>query len=380
MGGKIMYTVFLVEDEVLVREGIKRIVAWADYGFKFIGEAPDGEIALPKILKLKPEILITDIKMPFLDGLELSKLVKKELPKTTIIILSGYDEFAYAQEAIRIGVSRYLLKPLSKDGLVDALLDIKKAKDQEIEDESWKLKQKEEDTRHATRILFDSLIYGSEPVPTLLDRARSLGIDLSAESFNIVLCICDKPPDIAGGQSILPFGSWLGVSAFLVKGPSHEIDAESDKCMSLCVDLKCEKGTPVSRLSELPASYSAAKRALFGEAPADSSKYSDIINSAMKFIEQRFTYPDLDLISAASAAGVTPTHLSAMFSKETGKTFIEHVTALRMDKARKLLRTTSLASGEIAYKTGYNDPHYFSYAFKKINGVTPTEYRKAKDR
>jgi two-component system response regulator YesN len=375
-----LYTVFLVEDEILVREGIKRLVAWGEYGFQFIGEAPDGEIALPKILKLKPEILITDIKMPFLDGLELSKLVRKELPKTTIIILSGHDDFSYAQEAIHIGVSRYLLKPLSKNGLVEALLEIKKQKDQDMEDESWRLKQREEDIRHSSRILFDALINGAEPMSALLDRGKALGLDLAAESFNIVLCISDNPPEIANDESILSFGSWLGVSAFLIKAASADIAAASDKCVSLCGELRCAKGVPASRLSELPASYSAAKRALFGEAPTDSSKYSDIVNSALRYIEQRYCYPDLDLNSAASAAGVTPTHLSAMFSKETGKTFIEHVTSLRMEKARKLLRTTSLASGEIAYKTGYNDPHYFSYAFKKINGATPTEYRKARDR
>ena len=98
------------------------------------GEAGDGEYAYPLILKAQPDILVTDIKMPFMDGLELSRLVKKALPRTRIIVLSGYNEFEYAKEAIKIGISDYLLKPVSSAGLIDAL---KKAAD-EIREEQEK--------------------------------------------------------------------------------------------------------------------------------------------------------------------------------------------------------------------------------------------------
>ena len=84
-----------------------------------MGEAEDGEYAYPMILKSRPDILLTDVKMPFMDGLELSHLVRKELPGTKIIILSGYDEFEYAKEAIKIGISDYLLKPVTPAALID---------------------------------------------------------------------------------------------------------------------------------------------------------------------------------------------------------------------------------------------------------------------
>ena len=112
-----MIKVFLVEDEVVIRDAIKNSIDWEQEGYEFVGEASDGELALPMILKEKPDILITDIRMPFMDGLELSRLVKKELPDTNIIILSGYDEFEYAKEAIKIGVEEYLLKPISSNVL-----------------------------------------------------------------------------------------------------------------------------------------------------------------------------------------------------------------------------------------------------------------------
>ena len=96
--------VFLVEDERIVREGLRDMIPWEQYGFVFAGEAQDGEVALPMVRRIRPDILITDIKMPFMDGLSLSRLVNRELPDTRIIILSGYDDFEYAQQAIELQV------------------------------------------------------------------------------------------------------------------------------------------------------------------------------------------------------------------------------------------------------------------------------------
>ena len=116
-----MIKVFLVEDEVVMRNGIKNNIPWEQEGFEFVGEASDGELAYPLIKREKPDILITDIRMPFMDGLELSRLVKKELPQIKIIILSGYNEFDYAKTAISIGVTDYLLKPISSAKLLEAV-------------------------------------------------------------------------------------------------------------------------------------------------------------------------------------------------------------------------------------------------------------------
>ena len=116
-----MIKIFLVEDEVIIRHGIRDNINWEENGFLFVGEAGDGEYAYPLILKTEPDILITDVRMTFMDGLELSRLVKKVLPDTKIIILSGYDEFDYAKEAIKIGINDYLLKPVSSSNLIVSL-------------------------------------------------------------------------------------------------------------------------------------------------------------------------------------------------------------------------------------------------------------------
>ena len=110
-----MLKIFLAEDEVIVRETIKRMIPWEDLGFELVGEAADGEMALPLLLRQKPDLLITDIKMPFMDGLTLAKVAKKEIPGLKVVILSGYDDFNYAKQAINIGVEDYLLKPITKN-------------------------------------------------------------------------------------------------------------------------------------------------------------------------------------------------------------------------------------------------------------------------
>ena len=116
-GGKRMLKVFLVEVETLIREGLRDRIPWEQYGFRFVGEAGDGEMALPLIRKTRPDVIITDIKMPFMDGLELSRIVKEEFPKTKILIVSGYDDFEYAREALTIGVDQYILKPVTRMNL-----------------------------------------------------------------------------------------------------------------------------------------------------------------------------------------------------------------------------------------------------------------------
>ena len=128
-----MLKVFLVEDEIVMREGIKKNIQWEKEGFEFVGEASDGELAYPLIQKTRPDILITDIRMPFMDGLELSRLVKQELPDTKIMILSGYDEFEYAKEAINIGITDYLVKPISGAKLLEAVKKVAQIVEEEKE-------------------------------------------------------------------------------------------------------------------------------------------------------------------------------------------------------------------------------------------------------
>jgi len=152
------YKAFFVEDEIVTREGIRDNVDWKGNGVEFAGEAPDGEMALPLLQAAQPDLLITDIKMPFMDGLELCRIVRERMPWIKVVILSGHDEFEYAQKAINLGVTEYLLKPVTAHDLhqvlqrIAALLDHEKQEQARLE----RLQNQVEENRTAPTTRFKS--------------------------------------------------------------------------------------------------------------------------------------------------------------------------------------------------------------------------------
>lgn len=527
-----MFSVFLVEDEIIIREGIKNLIAWDDYGFTFVGEATDGEIAWPLIQKQKPDIVITDIKMPFMDGLTLSRLIRRELPDTMIIILSGHDDFSYAQEAISIGVSQYLLKPLSRDQLLEVLCQIREHKEKELEQHRLMDRFSAEMQSYlasSRRDFLEALVGGRHSACELLNRAEGLGFNLAAEQYNVVLLLLEEDLIHTGysiqldnvqsalckcfpkGQNVAMFSVGGDITVLLVMSENGAIQESTALCVEtirkLCLSLeKAVKwsvvtGEPVERLSAVADCYRSARKKLFyidtgvkdqeksrsivldfnpndmdaakldqriiekflangwpddlddfikdyfsaiGEKSEQSllfrqyvvlhiqfsvnvfleklgckpenleqlgeetpslkdaiislesaikyvrwllerticlriqtvnSRYTVMLKKALDYMNEHYFEPDISLNTVAMAVNVSPTHFSAVFSQQMGKTFVEYLTELRMERARELLCCTDMRSREIAPAVGYNDPHYFSFLFKKMNGSSPRDYR-----
>ncbi|MBO4338175.1 MAG: response regulator, partial [Lachnospiraceae bacterium] len=185
-----MLKVFLAEDEFIVREGIKKNVDWEGNGYQFVGEAADGELAFPMIQRLQPDIVITDIKMPFMDGLELSKLIKKNFPWIEIIILSGFAEFEYAKEAISVGVAYYLTKPISGAELLERIDELAEKIEEKKRERSLLekyAKDMEENTGEEKKKLFMHICLGDKPVGELLDDAKKLDTDITASWYGTML-------------------------------------------------------------------------------------------------------------------------------------------------------------------------------------------------
>lgn len=121
-----LYKVLIVEDEVFMREGLKNLIDWKELGFEIVGEAEDGISAFEFMKKMQVDVLISDIKIPLLSGLDLIERVKKEIKNPPeVIIISGYADFEYAKKAIQHGVVNYILKPIEEEELVDTLLKVK---------------------------------------------------------------------------------------------------------------------------------------------------------------------------------------------------------------------------------------------------------------
>ncbi|MCR5688014.1 MAG: response regulator transcription factor [Lachnospiraceae bacterium] len=534
-----MIKVFLCEDEFVVREGIKNNIDWAGNGYEFLGEASDGELALPLIRKLKPDVVITDIRMPFMDGLELSRIIRKELPDTEIVILSGYEEFDYAKQAISIGVAQYLTKPISGDDLLGELDGLREKITRNKEESALKeqfRKEMEENDRRDRSDLFRYLVSGSCTVTELIERAGKLGMDLSAVWYNIILLfiksdhheieeyskssvtIEERIGEINDEMGCLCFDRDLEGKAILIMADSADalISKQNEvieRFRAVFADYGHVRyyggiGKSVNRLSSLNESYEDAGRALAnrffasesaffeagqlsgrasgedmfdmsaidakridksnvsnflklgsrdeipfyvgefvksvgedafnsyifrqyiamdvffavsgfvkelsGAKQADgikevtkdvlesvdgvrkyitsviedaisrrdsvaTNRYMEIVDAAVDYIEEHFKDEDLSLNQLASHVNVSPNHLSTIFSQQTGQTFIKYLTEYRMNKAKEMLRCTSMRSSEISEAVGYKDPHYFSYMFKKTVGMTPTRYREGRE-
>ena len=292
-----MFKVFLVEDEIVVREGIRKNILWEQYGFLYVGDASDGELALPLIRQIQPDLLITDIKMPFMDGLALIELVRKELPRTRIVIISGYDDFSYAQQAILMGVEQYMLKPIIKDKMVETLIALRKKMEAEQQQQEYLERFQREAQEYANfsrRRFFEQIVTGGLRVSEISETAKTMGIDVNAPFYNIVLfslssaeydrsapesysdalaAIQDKIRQFIVSYPELILFRWdVTTYAVLVKGGSDDIVRRTGNCIeniqSLCamagrdVNWHIASGTPVSRLSAIPACFTEASRVL----------------------------------------------------------------------------------------------------------------------
>ena len=120
-----LYTVIVADDEDELREAVCTMIPWEDYGFFLVGNASNGLDALQLVEKHEPDLLLTDIRMPFISGIELARQVREIRPATNIAFLSGYDDFEYAKQAIQYNIISYMLKPLTLEGLGAELRNIR---------------------------------------------------------------------------------------------------------------------------------------------------------------------------------------------------------------------------------------------------------------
>ena len=185
-----MLKVFLVEDESIVRESLRDNIPWNEYGYEFVGEAGDGEMALPLIRKTQPDLLITDIRMPFMDGLSLTHIVKKELPQIRVIVISGFDDFEYARRALTEGVDQYIMKPITRNTMWQALTMIRdKIEDEKKQQgylEQYRLERREFEQMQR-REFMEKVFSGTMPVEHIYEEAGKLGIAVDAACYNLIL-------------------------------------------------------------------------------------------------------------------------------------------------------------------------------------------------
>lgn len=541
VGGLDVYKVLLVDDEILVRDAIGKKIEWNMLGFELAGNCENGRDAAEFIKKNPVDLVLTDICMPHVDGMELSRWLYENYPQIMIIIFSGYSDFEYAKQAIQYKVSEYILKPVTAKELTEVLNRLKiklddMRKEERRMDELTKVYHNY--TKNEALIIaktLSRLVNGTQEVERSLRELEEMGIRIRGTAFRVVAVDIDAYSEWCGdGSNGLKKESAL--MSFVVENISNEIvqeyeaglvyrDSDNRVCMLLWTDSPwrfkeivpkmCREiqeqvgaamnlsvsigiGCYVDSLEDLPKSYESAvdvlkyryskgigvlidceeeiKEGNFLELEpklkeidsalrgGDEAGLMDVMDGIESWIKERYVSRnnassylnqvlhtihksvldtdehfelDEDLLSkAAEAQGIWPamkltreyakkgimamsasgqtsaerlanlamdymqknfgdcelglnqiceylnistSHFSSIFKEATGKTFIEVLTNIRMEKAKYLLRQTSLKNYEIAEKVGFSDPHYFSIAFKKTTGMTPKEYAREKN-
>lgn len=172
------YTVVVADDEEEIRRSLVRRVKWEEIGFEVVGEAENGADALELVEKLEPDLLLTDIKMPFLSGIELARAVREVRPTVQIAFLSGFDDFTYAQQAIQYNIISYMLKPISAKEIEAELIKIKEAMDRRVEEFTRENKEKLDSRKveFLLPLLLDS--FQNEKVPEEVLNTRAVACEL----------------------------------------------------------------------------------------------------------------------------------------------------------------------------------------------------------
>ncbi|WP_206859196.1 response regulator [Candidatus Enterococcus mangumiae] len=281
-----MYKIFIAEDEHLIRESLKRMLTGFSNFLPLgpIGDASDGELALAMIAEQKPDILLTDIRMPFMNGLELANEVKKLLPDIQIIFISGYDEFTYAKTAIQLQAADYLLKPIKPDELQESLEHII----QKLEADSL-LKQAKETTSYSLEVqknfylnaLFNNQLLLSEAI----DEGRKLDREIAGNKFMVLLIanhankffsdydvFHEKMAELFDNDKHMLFSSlssrFIKLLIFdqneeILQKKANQVALLSHKTLSHTTDdLVIAIGHPVQRISEIARSYETAVQLL----------------------------------------------------------------------------------------------------------------------
>ena len=369
-----MLKLLIADDEADTSNAIRRTIPWKEHDILLCSEASNGKEAIEIIEDEHPDIALLDVRMPLLDGLGVVKYIHDKQLNIRMIILSGYDEFSYAQTALKYGVSDYLLKPCRMEDILNSINMCKKLYLQDLEHQNL--------LRGFAQSFFEDI---GEPVPDLpaftdaqylqfeTQKKRLLefiGSGDSQKSQELLQDIFQSIEAYTRTKNII-INHFLSLMLDVMKlckdcsltipSELHTlIDYKQMACFTTLKDLEKTADTAISQITE---------------SIRVKSEKSVSIRAAVDYIHQHYS-ETIDLNVLARHIHITPAYLSLIFKVQTGINFLDYLTQYRIEQACRLLKETDLKNYEIAYETGFRDEKYFSTVFKKATGVTPSKYRK----
>lgn len=417
-----MLSMLIVDDEHLVRLGLKSTVEWSNYGIEIIGEAADGEVGIEMAKKYNPDIILTDIRMPFMDGLEFMTKVRENGIESRIIVLSGYDEFTYVQTAIDNGASAYLLKPIDNQQLIETVQKVARKIKEETSTRQYYEKLKSELTGMKKQFIRELVSGSISDRDQIQEKIRFLDIPLDVDNnFVIVIRINQFNSFISGSpdeavkvfrETVLQYiadllilhSKFIGIvvdtslEEWIVilhvndkedninnilkshcKKLTDEIEKKFKQTVSIGISNLCEK------IENIHKTYLEVCSLLDNKFLPNSNyivstdngivSYRKEIKEAIIYMKDNYSR-DVTVELVANELFISPSYLMHLFKAEVGKTFNDCLIDIRIEKAKELLRNSNYKIYEVCEFVGYSDSKYFSQIFKKVVGMSPSEYIK----
>jgi len=442
-----MYRLLIADDEPLEREGLEWIARSAMPGAFRIIHADSGRAAIALAEEHRPHIVFMDINMPGIQGLAALRQIKTMLPDVQMVLVTAYDYFSYAQEAISLGVKEFLVKPASRERIEETLRRMvaqveqdKARREQELE-LLHKVSQLEPMVENELAFTIMANPVQAKDVDTLtewlsfpLDRGCALIAAFPKQAYEFEsksiydsvrsFAKASSLPCIVGSlidwhmtvffrfpseetskgwkEELRTFGARLnefllrqyGFSASVgVGAPQREAEGfRTSYFEAVFASTFVGDAGGVQLFDEVVQPGERPPEELAQSAGQDAERRSYVVNAlqrirdererrtvtvldrAKEYIAERFT-SDISLEDAAGFVHLHPQYFSKLFKQQTGESFTDFVTRLRIEKAKELIASGELSLKEVCYEVGYKDPNYFSRVFKKVTGSTPSEYK-----
>jgi len=360
-----MFKVMIVDDMEVMRRQIRRLPLWGDStGFNIIDEAEDGQDALYKLQKQSIDLLITDIKMPRINGIELLREVYENNLATCVVFLSEHSEFNFAKEAIQYGIFDYLVKPVKAEELkallqkVKSYIDEKQRAQVQLENLKDKLMEKID------------VYYPSGHLNSIIQHI-SEGNKKAIEVLGVMVDETAAALDYDG----------MRIAIVLRRASSEILNRVKEKYewIDKFVDINCFVDTNLTCYSNIDCTKKKMIEMLeaiiliINRFIIDSDKshlIKEICTCVMTNVEN-----EISITKISESLFITKNHIGDIFKQETGMTVSEYITMVKIARAKQLVVEGSFMNYEIAQKLGYKDVEYFGKLFKKNTGLSPVQFR-----
>lgn len=394
-----MYKTLFVDDERLIREGISNLIDWERITGQELTLAENAKVALKYLEHEKYEIVISDIYMQDMNGIELAKCIKGKWPDVVVILLSAYEDFDYARKAIEADVFKYLLKPVIPEELEDAVNEaISQVKINEETKKRIDHSQEvlEDYRRELKKNLWKDILSGNmRNEDEIFERFEKMNMSKNISPIYVVVYKTDDESMLYQNQVAIDkvvsscFEGYID-TVFMDNYIVILLKKENAKSVLYAFgDLVKEmfhfevymgEGKTVKDLSTLHMSVESAKYNIQKNRANKKDEPTQIVLAAVEMIRKEIENVDFNINTIANALYLTPAYFSRVFKRKMGMTCIDFIKNYRINLAKELLQNTDLSIQQISEKTGYATVYYFSQQFKQVTGESPGSFRKKRQK